>query len=454
VHFYLWEGENMEKLFRLKEQGTTVRREIIAGITTFLTMAYIVFVNPSILINVIPGAMPGSSLYTQFFGAFMVATIMGSFLATMIMGLYANYPFALAPGMGLNAYFAFTVCLKMGIDWRVALAAVFVEGIIFIVLTITGARSFVVKAIPASVKLATGAGIGLFIAFIGLKSAGIVVSDPATFVSLGHLNDPNVLVAIIGFFIIATLFAMKVPGAIMIGILASTLIGALPAFEVTKYQGIVGKIPSVAPTFMKMDFNLQALGSATFWMVVFTFFFVDFFDTVGTLTGLAEATGFTKNGEFPRASRAYLADAVGTSVGAMFGTSTVTTYIESSAGVAEGGRTGLTAVTVAVLMLLMLFFSPLAMTVPAAATAPALIFVGVLMMKSLKKVDWDDVTEAIPAFITLLMMPLTYSIANGIALGIVTYPIVKLLSGKGKQIHWFTWILAILFVLYLVLLRE
>jgi len=296
----------MEKLFRLKEQGTSVRREIIAGVTTFLTMAYIVFVNPSILINVIPGATPGSSLYAQFFGSFMVATIFGSVIATLIMGLYANYPFALAPGMGLNAYFAFTVCLKMGIDWRVALAAVFVEGIIFIILTITGARTFVIKAIPASVKLATGAGIGLFIAFIGLKSAGVVVSDPATFVSLGHMSDPNVLVAIIGFFIIAALFAMKVPGAIMIGILVSTFIGALPAFGVTKYQGIVGKIPSIDPTFMKMDFNLQALGSAAFWMVVFTFFFVDFFDTVGTLTGLAESTGFAKNGEFPRASRAYL----------------------------------------------------------------------------------------------------------------------------------------------------
>lgn len=444
----------MEKLFHLKENGTTVRREIVAGITTFLTMAYIVFVNPSILINVIPGATPGSTLYTQFFGAFMVATIFGSVTATLIMGLFANYPFALAPGMGLNAYFAFTVCLKMGIDWRVALAAVFVEGLIFIFLTLTGARSLVVKAVPDSVKLATGAGIGLFIAFIGLKGAGIVVADPATFVSLGHLSDPNVIVAIIGFFIIAVLFTLKVPGAIMIGILTSTLIGALPVFGITNYQGIVGKIPNITPTFMKMDFNLQALSTATFWMVVFTFFFVDFFDTLGTLTGLAESAGFMKNGDLPRSSRAYLADAVGTSVGAVFGTSTVTTYIESSAGIAEGGRTGLTAVVVAILMLLMLFFSPLALTVPSAATAPALVFVGVLMIKTLKKINWDDISEAVPAFITLLMMPLTYSIANGIALGIITYPIVKLFSGKAKQVHWLTWILAILFVLYLIFLRE
>ncbi len=444
----------MEKLFHLKENGTTVRREVVAGITTFLTMAYIVFVNPSILINVIPGATPGSDLYTQFFGAFMVATILGSVTATLIMGLFANYPFALAPGMGLNAYFTFTVCLKMGIDWKVALAAVFVEGLIFILLTVTGARGLVVKAVPDSVKLATGAGIGLFIAFIGLKGAGIVVADPATFVSLGHLKDPNVIVAIIGFFVIVMLFALKVPGAIMIGILTSTLIGALPVFGVTNYQGMIGKIPSITPTFMKMDFNLQALGSATFWMVVFTFFFVDFFDTLGTLTGLAESAGFMKNGDLPRSSKAYLADAVGTSVGAVFGTSTVTTYIESSAGIAEGGRTGLTAVVVAVLMLLMLFFSPLAMTVPTAATAPALVFVGVLMIKTLKKINWDDITEAVPAFVTLLMMPLTYSIANGIALGIITYPVVKLFGKKAKQVHWLTWILAAVFVVYLIFLRE
>jgi AGZA family xanthine/uracil permease-like MFS transporter len=447
-------GRKVEKLFRLKENGTSVRKEVVAGITTFLTMAYIVFVNPSILINVIPGANPGTDLYSQFFGAFMVATILGSVTATLVMGLIANYPFALAPGMGLNAYFTYTVCLKMGVDWKVALAAVFVEGLIFILLTVSGARSFVVKAIPASVKLATGAGIGLFIAFIGLKSAGIVTSDPATFVALGNLADPNVIVAIIGFFIIAVLFSLSVPGAILIGILASTFIGALPVFKITSFQGIIGKVPDISATFMKMNLNFQSLATGTFWMIVFTFFFVDFFDTLGTLTGLAESAGFMKNGDLPRASRAYLADAIGTSVGAMFGTSTVTTYIESSAGIAEGGRTGLTSVVVAILMLCMLFFSPLAMTIPSAATAPALIFVGVLMIKTLKKISWDDITEAVPAFITLIMMPMTYSIANGIALGIVTYPVVKLFSGKGRDVHWFTWLLAILFVLYLILLRE
>lgn len=445
----------MEKFFKFKENGTNARTEIIAGITTFLTMAYIIFVNPSILINVIPGATPGSDLYAQFFGAFMVATILGAATATLIMGLWANYPFALAPGMGLNAYFAFTVCLKLGIDWRVALAAVFVEGLIFILLTLTGVRGFVVKAVPSSIKLATSAGIGLFIAFIGLKSAGIVVSDPATFVTLGDLTSPTALVAIIGFFIIAILFALKVPGSILIGILLSTFIGALPIFDVTKYQGIIGKVPDISPTFLKLfeKFSWADLASGTFWVVVFTFFFVDFFDTLGTLTGLAESAGFIKDGEFPRANRAYLADAVGTSVGALFGTSTVTTYIESSTGIAEGGRTGLTAVTVAVLMILMLFFAPLGLTIPAAATAPALIFVGALMLKGLKLVNWDDITEALPAFVTMIIMPLTYSIANGIALGLIVYPIVKTFSGKAKDVHWFNWILAILFALYLIYLR-
>lgn len=445
----------MERFFKFKENGTNARTEIIAGITTFLTMAYIIFVNPNILINVIPGATPGSDLYTQFFGAFMVATILGAATATLIMGLWANYPFALAPGMGLNAYFAFTVCLKLGIDWRVALAAVFVEGLIFILLTLTGVRGFVVKAVPSSIKLATSAGIGLFIAFIGLKSAGIVVQDPATFVALGDLTSPAALVAIIGFFIIAILFALKVPGSILIGILASTFIGALPIFDVTKYQGIVGKVPDISPTFLKLfeKFSWADLASGTFWVVVFTFFFVDFFDTLGTLTGLAESAGFIKDGEFPRANRAYLADAVGTSVGALFGTSTVTTYIESSTGIAEGGRTGLTAVTVAILMLLMLFFAPLGLTIPAAATAPALVFVGALMLKGLKLVNWDDITESLPAFITMIVMPLTYSIANGIALGLIVYPIVKTFSGKAKDVHWFNWILAILFALYLIYLR-
>ncbi|KLO24919.1 MULTISPECIES: NCS2 family permease [unclassified Marinitoga] len=446
----------MEKFFKLKENGTTVTTEILAGLTIFLSMAYILFVNPNILVTAMaPGAEVGSTVYSQFFGAIMVATIFGAATATLVMGLYANYPFALAPGMGLNAYFTYTVVLKMGIPWQVALGAIFVEGIIFILLTASGARSFVVKAIPQNVKFATSAGIGLFIAFIGLKSANIIVSNPATFVGLGDLTDSSAMVAIIGLIITAVLFALKVPGSILLGIIISTIIGAFPVFGVTHYQGIVGKIPSIAPTFMKLQLSWGDLLTGSFWVVVLTFFFVDFFDTLGTLTGLAQSAGFVKNGEdFPRSNKAYMADAIGTSVGALFGTSTVTTYIESETGIAQGGRTGLTSVTVAVLMLLMLFFSPLGLTIPAAATAPALIFVGSLMLKNLTKIKWEDTTEAVPAFITIIMMPLTYSIANGIALGLVVYPLVKLFSGKGKDIHWLNWILAIAFVYYLIFLQH
>ena len=450
----------MDKYFGISAAGSTIRREIAAGVTTFLTLAYIIFVNPSVLVQAVPGIFDQSgnivnqAAYNSYYGAFMVATIMGSVIATLVMGLYANYPFALAPGMGLNAYFTYTVCMKLGISWQLALAAVFIEGIIFIVLTVTGARTFVARAVPQPVKAATGAGIGLFIAFIGLKNAGIVLPDPVTAVTFGQLNRPDTLLAIIGFFITAILFALNIPGSILIGIILTTVIGAVPAFGVTHYQGIIGKIPDISPTFLKFQFDAQTLLTGTFWIVVGTFFFVDFFDTLGTLTGLAEGTGFTKkNGEIERATKAYLADAVGTVVGAIFGTSTVTTYVESSTGIAVGGRTGLTAVVVAILMLAMLFFSPLALTIPSAATAPALIFVGVLMIKSLLSIKWDDITDAVPAFVTLVMIPFTYSIANGIALGIITYPIIKALSGKWKEVHWFTWLLAILFIGYLSFFR-
>lgn len=450
----------MDKYFGISAAGSTIRREIAAGVTTFLTLAYIIFVNPSVLVQAVPGIFDQSgnivnqAAYNSYYGAFMVATIMGSVIATLVMGLYANYPFALAPGMGLNAYFTYTVCMKLGISWQLALAAVFIEGIIFIVLTVTGARTFVARAVPQPVKAATGAGIGLFIAFIGLKNAGIVLPDPVTAVTLGQLNRPDTLLAIIGFFITAILFALNIPGSILIGIILTTVIGAVPVFDVTHYQGIIGKIPDISPTFLKFQFDAQTLLTGTFWIVVGTFFFVDFFDTLGTLTGLAEGTGFTKkNGEIERATKAYLADAIGTVVGAIFGTSTVTTYVESSTGIAVGGRTGLTAVVVAILMLAMLFFSPLALTIPSAATAPALIFVGVLMIKSLLSIKWDDITDAVPAFVTLAMIPFTYSIANGIALGIITYPIIKALSGKWKEVHWFTWLLAILFIGYLSFFR-
>lgn len=295
----------MDRYFKITEQGSSVRTEIIAGITTFLTLAYIVFVNPSILVQAVPGIFDQTgkildqALYNSYYGAFMVATIVGGAIATLIMGLFANYPFALAPGMGLNAYFTYTVCLKLGIPWQLALTAVFIEGLIFVILTITGARNFVAKAVPQPVKAATGAGIGLFIALIGLKNAGIVMPDPITAVTLGHLNKPDTLLAVIGFFITVVLFALNVPGSILLGIILTTVIGAMPVFNVTHYQGIIGKIPDISPTFFKIQFNPETLLSATFWIVVGTFFFVDFFDTLGTLTGLAEGTGFTKkNGEW------------------------------------------------------------------------------------------------------------------------------------------------------------
>lgn len=314
----------MDRFFGITQAGSTVRREVVAGLTTFLTMAYIVFVNPSILVQAVPGIFDqtgkivNQALYNQYYGAFMVATIAGAAVATLIMGLYANYPFALAPGMGLNAYFTYTVCLKLGIPWQLALTAVFIEGLIFVFLTVTGARSFVARAVPQPVKAATGAGIGLFIALIGLKNSGIVMPDPVTAVTLGHLNNPSTFLAILGFFITVVLFALNIPGSILLGIILTTVIGATPLFNVTQYQGIVGKIPDISPTFFKLQFDSKTLLSGTFWVVVATFFFVDFFDTLGTLTGLAEGTGFTKkNGELQRAKRAYLADAVGTVVGAL-----------------------------------------------------------------------------------------------------------------------------------------
>ncbi|BBE31074.1 permease [Tepiditoga spiralis] len=434
----------MDKFFKISESGSTVKNEIFGGIATFLTMAYIIFVNPSILSSAIK--VDGA------YGALMVATILGGAVATLTMGLLANYPFALAPGMGLNAYFTYTVVMKMGVDWRVALGAVFIEGLIFILITLVGVRTYIANAIPHSIKIATSAGIGLFITFIGLKNAGIVVSDPATYLALGKITTPEALTTIIGLLIIAALYALRVPGSILIGILLATIFGAFVG--ITKFNGVFGPIPNIAPTFFKLKLTGASLIDPSFWVIVLTFFFVDFFDTTGTLMGLANSAGMTdKEGNLPRATKAYMADATGTSIGALFGTSTVTTYIESGAGIAQGARTGLASVVTAGLMLLMLFMSPLASSIPAAATAPALIFVGSLMIKNLKIIDWDDTTEGLPAFITLVMMPLTYSIATGITLGMIVYPIVKLFSGKAKDVHWLTWVLGFLFILYLIYLR-
>ncbi len=428
----------LERIFHLQENGTTVKTEILAGFTTFMTMAYIIFVNPSIL-----------SKTGMDFGAVMVATIVSSSLAMLVMGFWVNYPFALAPGMGLNAYFTYTVCLGMGYSWQVALGAVFISGILFLLLTILRIRQLIVEAIPDVLKISTAGGIGLFIAFIGLENAGLVKAHPATLVTLGELSGVNAWMTILGVVIIAVLMHRRVKGAILFGIIGNWLLGLL--LGLTRYQGIFSLPPDPSPTFLQLDIA-GALNTGLL-TIIFAFFFVDLFDSTGTLIGVAEQAGFIKpNGDFPRVGRALTTDAVGTIAGAMLGTSTVTAYIESSAGVAEGGRTGLTTVTVAVLFLLALFLYPLAKSIPIFATAPALIVVGALMMQQVVKVNWNDMSEAIPAFSVILFMPLTYSIANGIAAGFILYPVIKGLSGHYRQVHWLTWILGILFVLRFIFL--
>ncbi|MGE5586204.1 MAG: NCS2 family permease [Bacillota bacterium] len=435
------DGGLLESVFHLKENGTNVRTEIIAGITTFMTMAYIIIVNPSILGNT------GMDV-----GAVMVATILGTALGTLIMAFYANYPFAMAPGMGLNAFFAFTVVLGMGISWQTALAAVFVDGVIFLILTLLPVRKAIINGVPMTLKLAVSVGIGLFIAFIGMQEAGIIVKNPATLVSLGTITAPNVLLSLFGLAVMGLLISRRVKGSLLLGILITTVVGM--AFKLnptpTSLASIVGAPPSLAPTFLQMDFRgLLDVGLIT---VVFTFTFVDLFDTAGTLIGVSTKAGFlNEKGELPRADQALLADAVGTIGGAVFGTSTVTTYIESASGVAEGGRTGLTAVTVAVLFLLSLFFAPLVKLIPAAATAPALIIVGIFMMEPVMKIDFTDFTEAIPAFLAIAMMPFAYSIAEGLVFGVLGYVIIKLLAGRARQISATMWVLAVLFVIRFIL---
>ena len=422
----------LEKFFHLKENNTTVRTELIAGITTFMTMSYIIFVNPSIL------AETGMD-----FGAVMVATIVASSTAMLLMGLWVNYPIALAPGMGLNAYFTYSVCLGMGYPWQTALGAVFISGVLFLVLTFLKIRQLVVDSIPNSIKLATAAGIGLFIAFIGLQNAGLVKGNPQTLVTLGQFTQPSALLTLFGVMVIAALMQLKVRGAILYGILLNWFIGLV--FGLIEYQGIFSLPPNPAPTFLKL--SLSGIWSEGLLTIIFAFFFVDLFDSTGTLVGVAEQGGFIKSdGSFPRVERALTTDAAGTIAGSLMGTSTVTAYIESASGIAEGGRTGLTTVFVAILFLFSLFLSPLAKSIPTFATAPALIVVGSLMMKQLIKLPWDDVSEMIPAFAVMLFMPLTYSIANGIAMGFIFYPIVKALSGKFSDIHWLTWILCFLFL--------
>jgi AGZA family xanthine/uracil permease-like MFS transporter len=425
----------LNKLFQLTQHKTTPRRELIAGITTFMTMAYILAVNPGIL-----------SATGMDKGALFTATALSAIVGTLVMAFVANYPFALAPGMGLNAFFAFTVVIGMGHSWQFALTAVFLEGIIFILLTIFNIRELIINSIPANVKHSISAGIGLFIAFIGLQGAGIIVKDPATLVHLGNMGDPGVIIAALGIILIGILLTFKVKGALLIGILVATIAG-IPAGITHIPEGhLVGAPPSLEPVFFKFQFS--EIFTFDMLIVLFTFLFVDMFDTVGTLVGVADkADMLDKDGKLPKAKQALFADSIGTTVGAMFGSSTVTTYVESASGVAEGGKTGLTAFVVAAMFALALFFAPVFTMIPGAATAPALVLVGLFMMSPIKNINLDDYTEAIPAFLTIITMPLTYSIAEGIMFGMLSYVLLKLFTGKLKQISLVMYIIAALFLL-------
>ncbi|MCG9780939.1 NCS2 family permease [Vibrio brasiliensis] len=426
-----------EKLFKLSENGTNVKTEIIAGITTFLTMAYIIFVNPAML------ADAGMDK-----GAVFVATCLAAAIGCFIMGFVANYPIALAPGMGLNAFFTYGVVLGMGHSWQVALGAVFVSGIIFMALSVFKIREWIINSIPMALRTGISAGIGLFLAFIGLQNSGIVVDNPATLVGLGHITGLQPALAALGFFLTIGLVYRGVRGAVMIAILIITALGLM--LGDVQWSGIMSTPPSVAPTFMQM--NIADVFEVGMISVVFAFLFVDLFDTAGTLVGVASKANLIKeDGKLPRLSKALLADSTATSVGAMIGTSSTTSYVESTAGVAAGGRTGLTAVVVGVMFLLALFFSPLAGMIPAYATAGALFYVAILMMSGLVSVDWRDLTEAAPVVVTCLLMPLTYSIAEGIALGFISYAAIKLLSGKGRDVSISVWVLSAVFIIkYLV----
>ena len=427
----------LEKLFKLSEHGTNVRTELLAGLTTFLTMAYIIFVNPAMMADA--GIDPGAAF---------VATCLAAAIGSLVMGLWANYPIALAPGMGLNAFFSYTVVGSMGYSWEVALGAVFLSGLMFFLLSIFRIREWIVNSIPMALRSAIAAGIGLFLALIALKNAGIVIDHPETLVAMGDLTQPDALLAAGGFAVIVALAYRKVTGAVMIGILLVTAISLLTGLS--QADGVVSAPPSLTPTFMQLD--IKGALEVGMLSIIFAFLFVDLFDTSGTLIGVAQRANLVdKDGKMPRLGRALMADSTATMAGAALGTSTTTSYIESAAGTAAGGRTGLTACVVALLFLLSLFFSPLAGAVPAFATAPALLFVAVLMTGGLVQVDWDDLTEAAPVVITAIMMPLTFSIANGIAAGFIVWTAIKLLSGRWRDLNLSLYILAGLFIIKLAL---
>ena len=437
----------LKKLFGFDPTKTTVKTEIIAGITTFLTMSYILAVNPSLFSQL--DGMPGGAVFTS--------TALAAIVGCLAMAFVGKLPFGLAPGMGLNAFFVYSVCLGMGYSWQFALTAVLIEGLIFILLTLTNVREAIVNAIPLSLRNAIGAGIGLFIAFIGLHSAGVVVSDAsisivgnvakvnsATIVELGNITSGSGLLALIGLVITGFLYAKKVPGAILIGILTTMIIG-IP-MGVTQFRGIISQPASIEPIFCQFEFD--KILTLDMLVVVFTFLFIDMFDTVGTLVGVCtKANMVDEKGNIHRIKHAFMADSIATTFGAMIGTSTTTTYVESAAGVAQGGRSGLTAFSVGICFVVALFFSPLFLSIPAAATAPALIIVGLLMMEPIKNIPFDDFSESIPAFVCLIMMPLTYSISNGILLGMIAYVLMNLITGKRKKVTPAMAILAVLFIL-------
>ena len=428
----------LQKLFGFVPSSMTVKREVIAGITTFLTMAYILAVNPSILSD---AGMDKGAVFT--------ATVISSVLATLVMAIYAKLPFALAPGMGLNAFFAYTVVLTMGYSWQFALTAVFIEGIIFILLTLTGLRQKIVDSMPLVLRRAISPGIGFFIAFIGLKNAGIVSASPATFVTMGNLHDPAVLLAAFGILLSAVLLIKKVTGALLIGILVTTVIG-IP-LGVTHFSSVLDVPPSIAPVVMKFEWhNVLSFDMA---ICVLTFLFIDMFDTIGTLLGVSHRAGMVdEKGNIPHLTEAFMADAIGTAAGAMLGTSTVTTYVESASGVNAGGRSGLTSFTTAICFVLALFLAPLFLAIPAQATAPALVLVGVMMMTDVSKLHLGDFADAVPAFVCIALMPLTYSISDGILMGLITYVLLRIFAGRYRELKLGMIVLAVLFVLKYALL--
>ena len=427
----------LQRIFHLEENQTTVRRELLAGLTTFMTMSYVVVVNPQILAD---AGMPVDGV--------LFATCISSAIATLIMGLWANYPIALAPGMSLNAYFTYSIVVGRGIPWQTALGVVFLSGVLFLLLTLTKFREQIVNGIPDSLKFGTAGGIGLFIAFIGLRNARIVIANKATFVGMGHLADPQVLLAAGGLIFIAILMARRIGGAILIGIVAITLAG-IP-LGLAHWPDHFFSLPHPSGTFLQLD--LRSAAKIGLGELIFVFFFVDLFDNVGTLVGVCEEGGFLRDGKLPHASRALLSDAFGTMVGALSGTSTVTSYIESAAGVAAGARTGLGNVLIAALFLFAMFCAPLVAAIPTYATAPALILVGALMCGSLARVKWDDFSSAFPAFITLVATPLTFSIATGLSLGLLSFTFIKLGTGKYREISPLIWALSALFLLRYIFL--